>query len=305
MSIIKFVQIENSDDFQNKLDVLNDLFLKNAYSNQFIWQDLKLTFEYNNKEKDDKRGNLLFYMNSTFDPAGNVLSMFKDRQDTTTNGQRSIFGVGYSQFARLDNEIIISNPVGKGKSLHGHLQIGAGIPYGNTTTSLPYDYSFYAGGANDNRGWRARALGPGSYKYYLDTNRTSTQIGDLRLGGSLEFRFSLGDVIKGAAFIDAGNVWTMNKDDNRQGSQISSNWYKEIALSAGIGFRLDFDFFIIRLDLGLPITNPALPNGEKWIFTRQKPKFIEEATAKLGPNYKQYIAKLYTPTFHFGIGYPF
>lgn len=305
MSIVKFVRIVNTPDFQSKLDVLNDLFLKNAYSNQFIWQDWKLTFEYNNKEKDYKKNDLSFYMNSTFDPAGNILSMFKKSQDTTATGQHMIFGVGYSQFSRLDNEIIVSNPLGKNRSIHARIQIGGGIPYGNMKTSLPYDYSFFAGGANDNRGWRARALGPGSYKYYLDKDRTATQIGDIRIGGSTEFRFSMGEMIKGAAFLDAGNIWTFNQDDNREGSQISNNWYKEIALSAGVGVRLDLDFFIVRLDFGVPLTNPALPDGEKWIFTKERPKFIEEVTTQFGPDYKEYVPKLFIPNIHFGIGYPF
>lgn len=309
MSIVKFVRIENSENFQGKLDQLNDLFLINAYSNQFIWQDWKLTFEYNNKEKDDKKNDLSFYMNSTFDPAGNTLSMFKKYQDTTQTGQRTIFGVGYSQFARLDNEIILSNPIGKKKSIHGRIQIGAGLPYGNTKTSLPYDYSFFAGGANDNRGWRARALGPGSYKYYLDTNRTATQIGDIRFGTSLEFRFPFGNLLKGAMFLDAGNVWTFNEDVNRVGSRFSKNWYKEIALSAGIGLRLDLDYFILRLDIGLPLTNPALPDGEKWIFGNKLEAYYEEGKAKFGtdPNwgYLNYLPKPFTPNIHFGIGYPF
>jgi outer membrane protein assembly factor BamA len=305
MSTVKFVSIQNTDEFQKRLDDLNDIFLKNAYSDQFVWQDLKLTFEYNNKERDERKGNFLFYMNTTFDPSGNVLSLFKNRQDTLENGQHTIFGVGYSQFARLDNDVIVSNPIGKKNSVHGRLLLGAGIPYGNTVTSLPYDYSFFAGGANDNRGWRARALGPGSYKYYLDTNRTATQIGDIRIGTSLEFRFSLGDMIKGGAFIDAGNVWTLKEDVNRIGGQFTSNWYKEIAVSAGLGLRLDLDFFIVRLDVGIPVTNPALPDGERWIFQTNRPQFIKEATDKFGPNYAQFVPKLFIPTVHFGIGYPF
>lgn len=304
VSIIKFVRIDKSPSFESKLNLLNDLFLRNAYSDQFIWQDWKLTFEYNNKDKDDKKSNLSVYMNATVDPAGNTLSMFRRFQDTIANGQYAIFGVGYSQFARMDGELIMSNPTGKNKSLHGRLQIGGGRPYGNTTTSLPYDYSFFAGGANDNRGWRARALGPGSYKYYLDTNRTATQIGDIRIGSSLEFRFAFGPVLKGAIFVDAGNVWTFNEDVNRIGSKFSSNWYKEIAISSGVGLRLDLDFFIIRLDIGLPLTNPALPNGEKWIF-QSKDQFYAEGLAKFGATYKTYLPNPYIPNIHFGIGYPF
>ena len=198
----------------------------------------------------------------------------------------------------------MSNPIGKKKSLHARFQFGGGKPYGNSTTSMPYDYSFFAGGANDNRGWRARALGPGSYKYYLDTNRTATQIGDIRIGASTEFRFAFGPVLKGAVFVDAGNVWTFNDDVNRVGSKISSNWYKEIAVSTGFGFRMDLEFFIIRLDIGLPLTNPALPAGEKWFF-QPKDKFYQEGIDKFGTNYTKYLPNPYIPNFHFGIGYPF
>jgi outer membrane protein assembly factor BamA len=304
MSIIKFVRINNEPDFQAKLDQLNDLFLKNAYSNQFIWQDWKLTFEYNNKDRDDKKSKFSLYVNSTIDPAGNTLSLFKNIQDTLSNGQHTIFGVGYSQFLRMDNDVIMSNPLGKKKSIHARLQFGVGKPYGNSSTSLPYDYSFFAGGANDNRGWRARALGPGSYKYYLDPDRTATQIGDIRIGTSAEFRFSFGPLLKGAVFVDAGNVWTFNEDGNRPGSRFSTNWYREIAVSSGIGLRMDLDFFILRLDLGLPLTNPALPQGEKWIF-QSKDQFYQECFDKFGVNYEVYVPNPFTPNIHFGIGYPF
>jgi outer membrane protein assembly factor BamA len=304
LSVVKYVQISNQPAFQSQLDLLNDLFLKNAYSNQFVWQDWKFTYEYNNKNRLNKKSNFLLYFNTSFDPSGNLLSLFSSSQDTLKNGQRAVFGVAYSQFVRLDNELICSKPVGKSKSLHARIQLGAGKPYGNTTTSIPYDYSFFGGGANDNRGWRSRSLGPGAYKYYLDSNRTATQIGDIRFGGSIEYRFSFGKIIKSAAFIDAGNVWTFQEDINRIGGQFTSNWYKEIAVSIGLGVRLDFDFFIVRFDIGMPITNPALPDGEKWIF-QPKTKFNAESKAVYGDDYSTLVPYPYIPNFHFGIGYPF
>jgi hypothetical protein len=309
LSTIKYVRIVKSDDFQAKIDQLNDLFLRNAYSNQLVWQDLKLTFEFNNKDADNKKGPSQFYINSSFDMSGNTLSLFKTNQDTISGGQHAIFGVGYSQFVRLDNEAIYSYPFQRKTSIHSRIQIGGGLPYGNTVTSLPYDYGFFGGGANDNRGWRARALGPGSYKYYLDTNRTATQIGDIRIGGSVEFRFSLGGMFKGAVFVDAGNIWTMKEDVNRAGSKFSSNWYKEIALSSGIGLRLDLDFFILRLDVGMPLTNPAMPSGEKWVFGNKLTQYKDEGKAVFGTDpvhgYEYYLPKPFTPTVHFGIGFPF
>jgi outer membrane protein assembly factor BamA len=304
-SVIKFVSIDKSPAFEAKLNLNNDVFLQNAYSDQFIWQDLKLTFEYNNKNKDNRKTKASVLFNSSFDPAGYFVGLFTKYQDTNNLGQKQIFGVAYSQFTRLDNTVIVGYPLDKKKSLNFRFSAGGGIPYGNITTSLPFDYSFFAGGSNDNRGWRARALGPGSYKYYLDPDRTATQIGDLRLSSSAEFRFSMGPLLKGAFFMDAANIWTINNDPKRPGGQFSANWYKEISLATGVGVRVDLDFFIIRVDVGIPLTNPALPNGARWIFQSRQP-FYDEGIAKFGAeNYKSIMPKPFTPAFHFGIGYPF
>lgn len=305
-SVIKFVKFyDRAQEFENKLVQLNDLFLLNAYSDQFIWQDWKFTFEYNIMEKEHRSGNSQLDFYSSFDPAGNIFALFRRYQDTLANGQHAIAGIGYSQFLRLDNELIFSKPLRKDKSLNFRFAVGGGLPYGNTKTSLPYDYSFFAGGANDNRGWRARALGPGAYKYYLDTNRTATQIGDFRLGASAEFRFSFNNLFKGAVFLDAGNVWTIFEDVNRQGGQLSGNWYKEIALAAGFGLRMDLEYFIIRVDLGFPIMNPALPESSKWIFQSREAYYQEGIDAFGVDNYESLLPLPFIPTFHFGIGYPF
>lgn len=304
-SVIKFVNIEKSPDFEQRLNDLGDLFLINAYSDQFVWQDWRIRYEYNIKEKANRKGNSQLYFSSIFDPAGNVLSAFQRFQDTTDNGQFAINGVGYSQFMRLDNQLIFSKPLGKERSINFKMDLGGGLPYGNTTTSLPYDYSFFAGGANDNRGWRARTLGPGGYKYYLDTLRTATQIGDVRIGGFAEFRFAINSFFKGAVFMDAGNIWTVSNDPNRPGGQLTSNWWRQIAVSTGFGLRMDLDYFIIRVDIGIPIRNPALPTNENWIF-QKKDVFTQEAIDKFGANdYTKFVPLLYIPSLHFGIGYPF
>ncbi|MDC3252702.1 outer membrane protein assembly factor [Crocinitomicaceae bacterium] len=304
-SVIKFVSIDKTDQFAERLNTLGDLFLLNVYSDQFIWQDWRFRYEYNIKEKLNRLGNSQFYVNSVFDPAGNLLSLFKGIQDTTSNGQYALAGVGYSQFLRMDNELIYAKPLGRERSVNLRLQAGAGLPYGNTKTSLPYDYSFFAGGANDNRGWRARGLGPGGYKYYLDTNRTATQIGDIRFGVSAEYRFAINTFFKGALFLDAGNVWTAYYDENRPGGQISKDMFNQIAVATGFGIRMDLEYFIVRVDVGFPIRNASLPQGEKWIFQGTKDEFEIEADDTYGSNWKSVVPKLYTPQLHFGIGYPF
>lgn len=302
-SVIKFVAISKpSEAFVKKLEESNDLFLRNAYSDQFIWQDFKVTFEFNNQGADNPRRTSVFY-SVNFDHAGLLTSWISNEVDTATT-QKMFLGVPYSQFARLDNEVIIGYPIDKKKSFNFRFAAGAGLPYGNKSPSLPYDYGFFAGGSNDNRGWRARSLGPGTYKYYLDTTRTETQIGDLRLSGSAEFRFSMSSLFKGAVFVDAANIWTMKKDVNRMGSQFSSDFYKQLAFSAGVGLRLDFGFFVIRLDIGVPINNPSLPKGSQWIF-QSREAYYDEGIAKFGSSYKELMPRPFSPSLNFGIGYPF
>ena len=312
VSQIKYVNIDNSPDFQQQIDNQNDLFLRNSYSDQFIWQDWKFIFEYKNVNKNgfDANRNAYIYYNGSFDAAGNFLSLFQSAQDTNVNGRHQIFGVPYSRFLRIDNDLIISKAINKKSSGHFRLLAGGGLPNGNKETSLPFDYSFFGGGSNDNRGWSARSLGPGSYKYMLDTNRTLTQIGDIRLSGSAEYRFDLGKALRGAVFLDAGNIWTVKEDVNRPGSQFSKNWYQEIAYSAGVGLRLDLDYFIIRVDVGIPINSVSLPKASQWIW-QPRDAMVDELVNFYGQTtYDRLITegkipKPFKAEWHFGIGYPF
>jgi len=317
-SVIKYVSIKKSDAFQAQLNQINDVFLNATYNNQFIWQDFKFSYEYNNKEKDLKDGNerkslrnTSVYFNSTFDAAGNLLYQFRARQDTL-NGQYLLRNQPYSQFVRLDNQFIMSKRVLSGSSVHLKLSAGAGLPYKNSQTAMPYDYSFFGGGSNDNRGWRARALGPGAYKYHLDTNRLATQIADIRFAGSLEYRFSLGSTFKGAIFTDFGNIWTYREDLSRMGSQFHWNTFvPQIAISSGLGLRMDLEFFIIRLDVGFPIYDPAFSKGAKWVFQEMgtRETYYQEGMDHFNMNLdqvKKIMPKPFLPNYlNFGIGYPF
>jgi outer membrane protein assembly factor BamA len=204
----------------------------------------------------------------------------------------------------VDTKYILSKKLNSKSSIHFRSNAGFGIPYGNTKTSLPYDYSFYGGGANDNRGWNARTLGPGNYKYHLDTNRTVTQIGDIRLGGSVEYRFSLGALFKGAVFTDFGNIWTY-KEDSRMAKFELKNALKEMALATGLGLRLDLDYFVIRLDVGVPIYNPAYADGARWFFQDMKDRAIYKQEGVDAGIDISTMPRPFIPRIHFGLGYPF
>lgn len=306
---IQFVQIDKSQAFKDRLEQQNDLFLINAYSNQAIYKDVAVTYSFTNPDLKD--GNITFNYGFNFDLAGMVMSLITNKKEVNDQGYKEFLGQRYSQFIRLDNQFILHQRIDNVNSLHYRIQIGAGVPLKNNGLTLPFDYSFFGGGSNDNRGFRARALGPGVYKYYLDTNRTITEMGDMRLGTSFEYRFKITSIFEGAFFTDAGNVWTYNNDPNREGGQISKDFLKQLSVSAGVGLRLDFTFLIVRLDVGFPIRNPALPKNAKWIFQSRVP-YYQEGIDEWGTNpdtgdyyYKDFLPKPFKPQFHIAIGYPF
>lgn len=306
-SVIKYVSLSPQPEFEAKINQLNDLFLKNAYRDQFIWEDFKLTFEFDNAQKTIKQfPKLRIIYAGSFSIAGNVLNAITSvNPNYDTLGHKLFLGVPYSQFSVIDNKIVANYKTGKNSMIAFRTMAGIGFPMKNSPTSLPYDYSFFAGGSNDNRGWAARSLGPGAYQGLLDSNLIATQIGDIRFNASLEYRFGGGGILNHAFFMDAGNIWTRKEDVNRPGGQISARFLRELAVSVGYGLRFDFNYFILRFDLGIPIHNPALPEGERWIFT-PKPEFYKRAEEVYGPNYKNKIPTILYPfRINFGIGLPF
>lgn len=308
MSVVKFVSLNKMPDFEAKINAVNDLFLKNSYSDQVIWEDFKMTYEFDNQNKnieERKYFKLRVNYSTTISVAGNILAMTAGQSGKTDSLGRSLFlGIPYSQFSLIDNKVILSYRLSKTRSINFRTLAGVGVPGKNSSISLPYDYSFFAGGANENRGWVARSLGPGSYNRYLDTQAVATQIGDLRFSVSLEYRFGTG-FFKHAFFTDASNIWTMKYDPNRIGSQISKNWIKELGVTVGYGLRLDFTYFLFRLDLGWKIHEPGLPAGERWVF-QSKNTFHQYAEQVYGSDWSSHVPLvLYPIRINFGIGLPF
>jgi outer membrane protein assembly factor BamA len=164
--------------------------------------------------------------------------------------------------------------------------MGAAFPYGNSIT-IPYEKQYFTGGANGIRAWQVRNLGPGSYNVYDDSNAPDwpNQTADVKIEGNIEYRFDLFWLLEGALFLDAGNIWSLNKDDDRPGSVFEWNrFYKEFALGTGFGLRMDFSFFVFRFDLGMKVRDPAQAEGSRWVF--------------MNSDYNR-------PQFNIAIGYPF
>jgi outer membrane translocation and assembly module TamA len=302
VNLINFTQISSS--FVDSIKKRNDLYTLNQYTSQINWSDFKFVFQVYNKRL--LSGNYSF--KSSFDLAGNLLSLFGRFEKANLLKQRTILGIPYSQFARIDNEFVYAHKFTKYSSIHFRALAGGGLPYGNSLYAMPFDFSFIGGGANDIRGWRYGSLTPGSYNSYLVSKLNKPQIGDVRINLSGEYRFKMTTKLRGALFVDAGNIWTVKYDSLRPGSQINKEWFKELAVASGFGIRYDIDFVVIRLDVGLKLRNPALQEGHRWFFQpkdEQVYKIISEHPDNYSSPFLPRSLSEFVNTIRLGIGYPF
>ena len=150
---------------------------------------------------------------------------------------------------------------------HPRLSTAANVLFGfanagKTTPSLPLEQAFFSGGANGIRGWRLRTLGPGNTALMEDATGIAG-VGDIRLDLQLEQRMRINDVWQVALFSDMGNVWLHGEE-----APEASVWSWELrgfGWGAGMGVRMDLEFFLLRLDGGLRIHDPGKASGQRWL----------------------------------------
>lgn len=272
------VKVEPSAAFQEILDKEINQRIRDQYSNHLIF-GLKYSFIFNNQNINKVKN--FSYFRANMESSGNLLSLF---DNTPLIGKQDEFaellGIRYAQFLRFDFDFRQYFMLTKNNQLVFRTLIGFGLPYGNSA-DMPFERSFYGGGANGMRGWVFRELGPGGYSGVENVER----IGDIQLEGSFEYRFPISGFFKGALFTDVGNIWTINENSYLPDGKFNlDSFYEELAMDAGIGFRFDFSFFIFRLDAAIPLRDPARSKNDRWRVD---------------------ILKLRDLVWNFGIGYPF
>lgn len=191
-------------------------------------------------------------------------------------GQRQFFGISYAQYAKTEFEYIKHWDLGYENVLAFRTFVGMAIPYGNGK-NIPFSRSYFAGGSNDNRAWRAYSLGPGRSGSILDFNEAN-----FKFTANLEYRFPIKGAFKGALFADAGNIWNIF-DDIEDTTWKLDKWsdVQDIALGTGLGLRYDFNYFVLRLDLGVKTYNPAKEIEHRWI----KRLALNDFVFNIGINY--------------------
>lgn len=266
-----------------KTDYLDDISNRNAIL-RYNYEDLlvmrmgfSVIYNYNDQA-----------IRAQFETAGNLLNGVSRIFNLKKNdqGQRMLFNIAYAQYAKFDFDYtkIISFDENNSLVLHG--DFGIAWPYGNSKV-LPFEKRYIAGGPNSVRGWSVRELGPGKFKGSDGRIDFINQTGDLKLDLNLEYRTHLFWKFDGAAYIDAGNIWTLRNYEEQQGGQFKiGEFYKQLAFAYGLGLRLNFNYFILRFDTGMKAINPVYDD-------------FKEHYALFNPNFTRDF------TFHFAVGLPF
>ncbi|MDR2811462.1 MAG: BamA/TamA family outer membrane protein [Tannerellaceae bacterium] len=269
-----------SEDFLNSLPTATRQY---NYIEQFVVSS-GYSYTFNNYNPQYRRRNT-HSLRTSVELAGNMLYLLSNLTDARKdpNGRYKLFGIEYSQYTKLDLDFSQGIILDNRSRLAFHVGAGLAVPYGNAD-QIPFERRYFSGGANSVRGWSVRSLGPGSMS--KDSTDFIRQSGDIRLDINLEYRTKLFWKFELAAFADAGNIWTIRSyEAQKDGNFDFTRFFREIAVSYGLGLRLDFDFVLFRMDVGFKAYDPQERGTRRWAISR--------------PNFNDNFA------WHFAVGYPF
>ncbi len=268
---INSVSVDPSPAFQARLDSLNDPRLSYSYETHLIPSG-RISWILNTQPAKGNKS--FFFVRGNLELSGLILRSLAPtlNLDKDEHGSYKVFGIPFSQYIKPDLDVSYHHLLDHNNTLVYRIASGIGFPFANST-ALPFEKSFFSGGANSIRAWNARTVGPGSYQRVFGIIEQS---GDIKIEANIEYRSFLfrvldGALLEGAVFVDAGNIWTRNNDVLRPGSQFEfENMFKEMAIGAGLGLRFNFSFFILRLDGAVKLRDPGLDLSERWVYPNQK-----------------------------------
>ncbi|MCX2680360.1 BamA/TamA family outer membrane protein [Galbibacter sp. EGI 63066] len=240
-------EVNRLEDRRDRLTANNLIFASN--------------YTYYINSRSNFNDNNFFQFRGKIELAGNLLSGLSSiiNLEQNDNGKNLVFGVPYSQYVKTELDYIKYWRLSRNNVLAFRSFLGMAIPYGNAD-NIPFIRSYFAGGSNDNRAWQPYSLGPGRTRNQNDFNEAN-----LKLAFNLEYRFSLIGDFKGALFADAGNIWNFMDDvENEEAVFEDLGSLKELALGTGFGVRYDFNFFVLRFDIGFKTFDPSYEKGKRW-----------------------------------------
>jgi outer membrane protein insertion porin family len=307
-----------------------ELIKKNLYAYSYLigrtifTTGSQYTFQYNAIELNTFKN--FTYFRGSLDVGGNSLSLLSNVLNTKRNaeGFRTILGYPFAQYAKSEVDLRIYKSFGGERQFIFRINPGIGVPYGNSNDQhWIFEKEFYTGGANDMRAWLPRTLGPGQFNranFYgqggaADTIRSRfkylDQYGEIKIIANAEYRYKLADdffgaKLKGAVFLDAGNVWRLHKQPNQPNSEFRlDNILQSTAIGIGSGLRFDLAFFVFRLDAAFKFKDPQFTGAESWVLVNHFNELFKSGVFKA-----KYKATNSGDTYNFmqlnfGIGMPF
>ncbi|CAH8283205.1 outer membrane protein assembly factor BamA [Mariniflexile fucanivorans] len=257
---IAYTSSNNVSDLY-KSQIAENPSLQKVIDKQFIL-GTTYSYTYTNTMLKNKKNNI--YFKGEVDLSGNSVGLILGANDS--DNPKSILGVPFSQYSKLEMDFRHYYNFNKQTTLASRIIVGAGIPYGNSE-ELPFIKQFFIGGTSSIRAFRARSIGPGTFNGNEVTNSfLPDQSGDLKLELNTELRTTLYKFVKGALFVDAGNIWLLNESAEKPGAKFSGQFLNELAVGAGVGLRFDFSFLVLRTDFAFPLRKPYLQEGNRWVI---------------------------------------
>lgn len=278
-----FQQGLTGDNLSTLNTFLQSLINKDRQTQNILISSMIYNFVYNEIGKKDRPNP--FYFNGKIETAGNIFSIFNStrKEDGIVTGpSRTIFNIPYSQFVKFDFDVRKYFTFNNEKQTLALRQfIGIGIPYGNSS-SMPFVRSYFNGGSNDIRAWRVfGGLGPADSQ--LDEKVRSYVMDNVKLTTNIEYRMPFTEMFEGAAFIDAGNIWSLK--DSGFGDQFKFNKFiSQMGVGTGVGLRINVAYITLRLDAAYKVYDPNKPMGDRWVISKWQPL---------------------KPVLNFAFGYPF
>ncbi|MBB6239243.1 outer membrane protein assembly factor BamA [Pedobacter sp. AK013] len=315
----------NLDPNVDAQTVLNNLYYSTLLGRKDLTLGMKYTYTLNANKLNEYRS--FVYLRAGMDIAGNMLqgiSKLTGAKKDTINNAAKILGLPFNQYMRPEVDIRWYKHLGGERQFVARLNAGVAYAYGNSVvTGIPFEKQFFAGGSSGVRAWQARTIGPGNYDRGLlrsDTLRKAfyglDQLGTMRIETNFEYRFTVakkffGATLKGAAFVDAGNVWNLRKGESillatptldEQTVFKLNRFVQQLAIGTGVGLRYDVQYFVFRFDVGLKLKDPQFTGSNQWVigkFLSGARDFKNSYNATHGPDTYRFLQ------YNFGIGMPF
>ena len=270
-------------------------------------------FTYNAPKLTSKES--FHYFRGAGDISGNLLGLVSQviPFDSNDKNEKLLFGVPYLQYIKGEVDYRFYKFLGGNRQLVFRFNSGVAVPYGNNSSLLIFEKSFFSGGMNGIRAWQARTLGPGGYNRASKPEdirlnlRNLDQLGEVKIESNVEYRFRMlnnffGAKLNGATFLDAGNIWRLRKNDfNIDGEFRGNQFLSQIALGTGFGLRVDMNYFTVRLDAGLKVKDPQFSGTDQWVIKHlfNSKEFRNNYYNNNRPDRYSFIQ------YNFGVGMPF